>query len=527
MRDINRESSPTLRALKGKNILITGTTGFLGKVVLEKLIRTVPDLGDIYLLMRGNRRNPDARSRFLNEIASSSIFDTLRETRGEWFESVCEHRIHCVTGEVTQPQFGLSRSAFMALASDVDAIVNSAASVNFREELDRALEINTYSLNNIIELAEAAGNVPVIQVSTCYVNGFNQGAMREENVTPARLNLPEHQQGYFEIYSTLADLEEKVEQCKGKYEGRELKKHMVDLGIREAHAAGWNDTYTFTKWLGEQLLLKRLRDYPLTILRPSIIESTLREPTPGWIEGVKVADAVLMAYARGKVSFFPGKRNAVIDVIPADLVANGIILSLAEQFADPDSGRIYQCCSGARNPLTMGKFIDLLMTEAKENHQTYHKLFTQPPRRNFVAVDKRLFTLVAACARFGVIAFNQLLGRLGLKRKVRARRNLDTAIELSTLFSFYAQPKFVFHNDKLLSLSKSMGAVDQELFPVDPAAIDWSNYICKVHMAGLNSYALSDKARPRTEKAVDAATEMVNQSRQADGAAQKEAVVES
>lgn len=527
MRDLNRESSSTLRALKGKNILITGTTGFLGKVVLEKLLRSVPDLGDIYLLMRGNRHYPDAHSRFLGEIASSSIFDTLRETRSEWFQAVCENRIHCITGEVTQPRFGLTRSAFLTLASEVDAIVNSAASVNFREELDRALEINTHSLNNIIELAEAAGNVPVVQVSTCYVNGFNQGAMREENVTPARLDLPAHQQGYFEVYSTLAELEEKVEQCRSKYEGRELKKQLVDLGIREAHAAGWNDTYTFTKWLGEQLLLKRLRDYPLTILRPSIIESTLREPTPGWIEGVKVADAVLMAYARGKVSFFPGKRQAVIDVIPADLVANSIILSLAEQFMEPRSGRIYQCCSGGRNPLTMGKFIDLLMSEAKQNHQTYQKLFTQAPRRNFVAVDKRLFTLVAACARLGVIAFNQLLGRLGLRRKVRARRNLDTAIELSTLFSFYAQPKFVFHSNKLLSLSKSMGAVDQELFPVDAAAIDWENYICKVHMAGLNRYALTDKTRPRTEKAVDAVTEIVNQSKQAGAAEAGEALTES
>ncbi len=233
-------------------------------------------------------------------------------------------------------------------------------------------------------------------------------------------------------------------------------------------------------------------------MRLTIIESTLTEPTPGWIEGVKVADAILLAYARGKVSFFPGKRNGVIDLIPADLVANSILIALGEQYRERGQGEsqhhIYQCCSGGRNPLTMGSFIDNLMAEAKANHQHYDKLFTAPPNRNFVAVDKKLFTLVAGCVRFALILFNQILSKLGMKQKIRARRNIDTALELSNIFSFYAEPKYVFQNDKLLALSESLGAVDQELFPVDSASIDWAHYIRRVHIAGLNRYALKGQA---------------------------------
>ena len=114
-----------------------------------------------------------------------------------------------------------------------------------------------------------------------------------------------------EVGNLIEELELKINQTQEKYEGKELKRQLVDLGIREAHACGWNDTYTFTKWLGEQLLLKSLRGYSLTLLRPSIVESTLREPSPGWIEGVKVADAILLAYAKEKVTFFPGKRSGV------------------------------------------------------------------------------------------------------------------------------------------------------------------------------------------------------------------------
>ena len=75
-------SSKVLERLRGKHVLITGTTGFLGKVVLEKLIRAVPDIGGIHLLIRGNKRHPDARDRFFEEIATSSVFDRLRQRVG-------------------------------------------------------------------------------------------------------------------------------------------------------------------------------------------------------------------------------------------------------------------------------------------------------------------------------------------------------------------------------------------------------------------------------------------------------------
>lgn len=35
-----------------KSILITGATGFVGKVLMEKLFRTSPDLKVIYILVR-------------------------------------------------------------------------------------------------------------------------------------------------------------------------------------------------------------------------------------------------------------------------------------------------------------------------------------------------------------------------------------------------------------------------------------------------------------------------------------------
>lgn len=495
-------SPKVLDQLRGKQILITGTTGFLGKVVLEKLIRAVPEIGGIHLLIRGNKHHPDARSRFLNEIATSSVFERLRDQDTEAFEHFMEERVHCVTGEVTEPLFGLTPECFKALAGDVDAVVNSAASVNFREELDKALVINTSCLDNIAELAHQNSRLAVLQVSTCYVNGINAGQVTETVIKPAGDAIPRSTDGYYEIDELVRLLKNKIADVRSRYTGKPLEKKLVELGISEANRYGWSDTYTFTKWLGEQLLMKRLSGRSLTIVRPSIIESALEEPMPGWIEGVKVADAIILAYAREKVSLFPGKRSGVIDVIPVDLVANTIILSMAEALSSPARRRIYQCCSGSSNPVLIGEFIDHLLAEAKVNYASYKHLFRRQPTKPFIAVNRRLFDTFVGGARMPLGFTAQVLKMLGKSGDLRVLRNLDTARSLATIFGFYTAPDYIFRNDDLLALAARMGAVDNALFPVDARQIDWSVYLRKIHLAGLNHYALGElkMARLRSVK---------------------------
>jgi nucleoside-diphosphate-sugar epimerase len=496
-------ASSVLQHLSGKQVLITGTTGFLGKVVLEKLIRAVPDIGGIHLLIRGNRAYSDARSRFLNEIASSSVFDRLRQDDNEAFENFIDTRIHCITGEVTKPRFGLEAPAFRELAGSIDAFINSAASVNFREELDKALQINTLCLRNVAALAGFNSDMAVIQVSTCYVNGKNAGQVTESVIKPAGEAIPRSTGGYYEIEELVHLLQDKIADVRSRYSGKMLEHKLVELGIREANHYGWSDTYTFTKWLGEQLLMKSLSGRSLTIVRPSIIESALEEPVPGWIEGVKVADAIILAYARGKVSLFPGKRSGIIDVIPVDLVANGIILSVAEALATPGNRRIYQCCSGSSNPVSLGEFIDHLMTEAKNHFADYKQLFYRQPTKPFVAVNRRLFDLVVGGLRVPLSLADKALRLVGQSRDLKVLRNLDTTRSLATIFGFYTAPDYVFRNDALLALASRMGESDRGQFPVDARQIDWSRYLRKIHMSGLNRYALKERKRysPRSVRA--------------------------
>jgi len=421
------------------------------------------------------------------------VFDTLRAQRPGELERFFAEKIECITGEITEPDFGLPNAQFRELASRVDIVINAAASVNFREPLDQALAINALSLCHLTELARAA-RAPLVQVSTCYVNGYNNGEIREQIVHPTGGAIQRHGNGYYDVKPLIQELQQKIALIKQHVQDPKLReRRLTELGIDEANRHGWNDTYTFTKWMGEQLAGHGMIDGSLTILRPSIIESTLQEPAPGWVEGVKVADAVILAYARGKTDFFPAKTDGVIDIIPADLVANSILLSAAEALAQPGRHRIYQCSSGSSNPIRIGEMLHLLQDECKRNWRHYDKLFYGAPAKDFRFVDHRLFRLVLGAMLLGVSLWSAVRRIFGVRGESRAMERMRTTQTLAITFSFYTRPSYRFQNKLLIGLAGRFRAEDRERFPVDAKRIHWQDYLCRIHMAGLNKYAIKRK----------------------------------
>lgn len=505
---ISRQPVPPLSvhaALAGKRILITGSTGFLAKVVLEKLIRTVPGLGGIILLIRA-ADGFDARTRFEREVATSSVFERLRAERPHFLQDFLADQVECITGDVTAPCFGLRPQDFGALARRVDLVINAAASVNFREALDVALAINAMSVRHMAELARMA-HAPLVHVSTCYVNGYHKGDIHEQAMAPARAPVARHPDGLHEMDGLLQRLEHRITQIRSETgDAQRRTRRLTALGLAEAHYYGWNDTYTFTKWMGEQLAMHHMRGRAMTIVRPSIIESTLQEPAPGWIEGVKVADAILMAYARGKTSFFPARPRAVVDIIPADLVANAIVLAAAEAISTPAAPRIYQCSTGSSNPITVGGVIDRFVTEARCNWRNYERLFYRAPRQGFTVVSRPAFLLMLRASGAAAGAWSGVRRVLGAGPSP-ALDKVRTTRQLAATFSFYTAPRYRFHNTRLMALAACFGEEDLRRYPVDTRIIDWTDYLCRIHMTGLNRYALRPPStgRPAVGKAAPAA----------------------
>lgn len=56
----------------GRNVFITGATGFMGKVLVEKLLRSIPDIGTLYCLVRPKRNKTveERKEEFLSSMVS-------------------------------------------------------------------------------------------------------------------------------------------------------------------------------------------------------------------------------------------------------------------------------------------------------------------------------------------------------------------------------------------------------------------------------------------------------------------------
>src|SRR3984893_14734652 len=92
----------------GKTLLITGSTGFLGKSIVEKLLRSVPEVGRINLAIRPSQRR-SAAERLAKGVLSSPAFKPLRESLGdEAFAALAREKLGVVELDLGREGLGLT-----------------------------------------------------------------------------------------------------------------------------------------------------------------------------------------------------------------------------------------------------------------------------------------------------------------------------------------------------------------------------------------------------------------------------------
>ena len=73
---------------QGKNILIIGSTSFPGKVLLEKLLRSCPQINQIYCPVRKLPTDHLSPEDTFAEIYTTKLFDHVRRTNGKFQEKI-------------------------------------------------------------------------------------------------------------------------------------------------------------------------------------------------------------------------------------------------------------------------------------------------------------------------------------------------------------------------------------------------------------------------------------------------------
>ncbi|KAI8512892.1 cyclin-dependent kinase inhibitor far1 [Branchiostoma belcheri] len=168
--------SSVVEYYRGKTVLVTGATGFMGKVLVEKLLRSCPDLEGLYLMVRPKAgQTPTER---INGI----LFDQLRQLQPDF-----QSKLRPITSDLLEPDLGLSQSDEELLVSKVNIVFHSAAMVKFQEHLKYSLQMNVLATQRLLGLCQKMTSLEAfIHVSTAYAYCNRQ--FIEEIVYPPRVH---------------------------------------------------------------------------------------------------------------------------------------------------------------------------------------------------------------------------------------------------------------------------------------------------------------------------------------------------
>jgi long-chain acyl-CoA synthetase len=521
----NRPAPLSVRAaLRGKNILLIGATGFIGKVLLANLLEELPETGRIYLLVRGNRSRT-ALERFQNVVEESPVFDRLAERHGTRFAEFLQKRVEVIEGDVTRPGLGICAESRERLSRSLDVIVNSSGLTDFNPDLRDALATNVRATANLLEFLHASDHAALLHLSTCYVVGRRDGRVVEhlaKNYTPVGahgfdaetewrsletlVNETERRSGTEEVAEELRraaiEKDHAAKDLRGAALENQIRKNrlrwirqtLTNRGMQRADELGWPNIYTFTKSLSESLIRNYLDANPhaaIAVVRPAIVESSIHEPFLGWNEGVNTSAS--LSYLLG--TFFrqlPTKESKCLDLIPVDLVCRGMTL-IAAALAARRHTRVYQLATSVTNPCNMRRSIELTGL----GHRKFYRAqddFEHRIRAKFdaIPVSKARYEKLSAPAQKVVVqAINRSVEGIPFIRPPLARREreLDKVIKLIELFEpFILLNDHVFEAANIERLNAALVPDERSDFGYDGGALDWWDYWINVHIPALRKW---------------------------------------
>ncbi|XP_050427037.1 fatty acyl-CoA reductase wat-like isoform X1 [Adelges cooleyi] len=427
------------------NVFITGATGFIGHVLVEKVLRSCP-VNHVYLLMRPKKgKGPYTR---LNAMFDGPLFSKLRSEQPNFIK-----RVSLISGDCEQPNLGLSPSDEEFVVSNMNIIIHCAATIYLNGSLKRTALINVRSTRDLLLIARRTHHLKsFVHVSTAFAN-TNQPVSKE-------IIYDCHMPG-----ETLIDMAES------------LSAELID-SITKQCLKTWPNTYTFTKCIAENLVKQYGQHLPISIVRPSIVTFTKDEPITGWFTSVKSVPGLCTAIGIGAVRVLICDTDAPAVTVPADKVANLIITAVWQGSKKSNEDSVIPIFNYVPNnlapPLTFGQTIHAMVNITKT-----HKIY----------LEKQLWVPNVLCTKYKFIftvffylyhyipaaIIDMVLWITG--HTFRVVPICSKAYRMMLDMSYFGTGHFKFDDRNLEALISHQSAEDKVLFDIDISKINWDKHM--------------------------------------------------
>ncbi|XP_017120628.1 fatty acyl-CoA reductase wat [Drosophila elegans] len=447
-----------LQFYKNKTVFVTGGTGFLGKVIIEKLLRST-DVIRVYFLVRP-KRNDNVEGRF-KAWKNEPVFETLLKIKPQALELVKP-----ISGDCSEPGLGLSNVDRRTLTSEVQIVIHSAASIRFVEPLHRALNINTRATRLMVQLAKEMQCLQAfVHISTAYSNCPSDHI--QERFYPEHLSCPADQVLKF---------------------NETLSPELMDK-MSPALMGKFPNTYTYTKALAEQVIQMEAQDLPICIFRPAIILANFKEPMSGWIDNLHGLVALIYGNAHGILRLIYANPKAEALLVPGDYCANVTLASgwhMAKNAKPKSPAPIYAFAPSKSNSITFGESVKMGI---EYNHKIPVTKTIWYPFAHFTTCPW-LFQL--GCFFYHVLPgyLFDLLLRLKGEKPILVKSYHKIHETLVLLYPFNGKT-YLMDTKNTTQMWQSMSPEDRSIFPFDMANLNWEEYFRRI-LSGMRVYLFKE-----------------------------------
>lgn len=444
---------------ENKTILITGVTGFIGKVLLEKLLRQCSNVKKIYVLIRPLKsKTPEER---LQNIFASLPFINHQDKL---------NKIEAINGDITADDLGLSIENRNRLIKEVNVVFHSAATINFTGILNKFIQQNIYGTISILNLCKDCRNIEsIVYVSTAYSN----------------CHLSEIKEEVYPTDQSAANVEKYLIYMKQKYgEFNFIDKHEV--------LASRPNPYTWSKSIAEWYIEEHFQFLPIIICRPSIVINSYSEPFPGWADNIAGFSGISLLYGTGIAQQLIIDNKLKSDVIPVDFVANSLIICAAYRNSTfyTSNQKVVNLTSSTVNPVTWKE----VFNNCDYEYEFPSSKIVRPVSKSYDNCYKTICDKI----RFKIQIFNHYLFAylfdvicmiLGYKPfMIRLTKRMHKAMfELK----HFTLKEWHFHCNNLNQIYNLVSISERNLFQCNVSTIDWKVYFKRFYL-GCRKYLLND-----------------------------------